>query len=72
MKSELQKFFKSKLALSGITFTDVISGYNQNNKVQTTISNINNKLSRETIKYSEMVSLADVMGYDIKWVKRDS
>ena len=72
MKSELQKFFKSKLALAGMTFTDVISGYNQNNEVQTTISNINIKLSRETIKYSEMVSLADVMGYDIKWVKRDS
>ena len=72
MKSDLQKFFKSKLALAGMTFTDVISGYNQNNEVQTTISNINNKLSRETIKYSEMVSLADVMGYDIKWVKRDS
>ena len=72
MKSELQKFFKSKLALAGMTFTDVISGYNQNDEVQTTISNINNKLSRETIKYSEMVSLADVMGYDIKWVKRDS
>ena len=72
MKSELQKFFKSKLALSGMTFTHVISSYNQSSEVPTTISNINNKLSRETIKYSEMVKLADVMGYDIQWIKRDS
>lgn len=70
MPSEMQKFFKSKLALSGMTFKDLIEEYNKSN-TNTTVSNINNKLSRNTIKYSEVVKLANIMGYDIKWVKRD-
>lgn len=70
MPSEMQKFFKSKLALSGMTFKDLIEEYNKSN-INTTVSNINNKLSRNTIKYSEVVKLANIMGYDIKWVKRD-
>lgn len=71
MPSEMQKFFNSKRALSGMTFSKVIEEYNRANNQNTTVSNINNKLSRDTIKYSEIVKLADVMGYDIQWVKRD-
>lgn len=70
MPSELQKLFKSYLALSGKSFTNVIDEYNQSNE-PTTVSNINNKLARETIKYSEIVKLADILGYDIQWIKRD-
>lgn len=70
MPSEMQKLFKSHLAMSGMTFTKLIEEYNKSNE-HTTVSNINNKLSRDTIKYSEIVKLADIMGYDIKWIKRD-
>lgn len=71
MPSEMQKFFKSYLALSGMTFTKLVDEYNKANGQHTTVSNINNKLSRDTIKYSEIVKLADIMGYDVQWVKRD-
>lgn len=71
MPSEMQKFFKSKLAMSGMTFSKLIEEYNKTIEQPTTVSNINNKLSRDTIKYSEIVKLADVMGYDIEWIKRD-
>lgn len=71
MPSEMQKFFKSKLAMSGMTFSKLIEEYNKTIEQPTTVSNINNKLSRDTIKYSEIVKLADVMGYDIEWAKRD-
>lgn len=71
MPSEMQKFFKSKLAMSGMTFSKLIDEYNKATEQHTTVSNINNKLSRDTIKYSEIVKLADVMGYDIEWIKRD-
>lgn len=70
MPSEMQKFFKSKLAMSGMTFTNLIDEYNKANE-HTTISNINNKLARDSIKYLEVVKLADIMGYDIEWIKRD-
>lgn len=71
MPSEMQKFFKSKLAMSGMTFSKLIEEYNKTIEQATTVSNINNKLSRDTIKYSEIVKLADIMGYDIEWIKRD-
>lgn len=72
MPSNMQKFFKSQLALSGMTFTEVIDEYNKSIAEPTTVSNINNKLARETIKYTEIVKLADILGYDIQWVKRDN
>ncbi len=33
-------------------------------------SNFHSKLSKGTIKYSEMKIIADILGYDIKFVKR--
>ena len=34
------------------------------------ISNLSAKLQRESIRYKEVVELADVLGYDIVWQKR--
>lgn len=70
MPSYLKPMFKSYLALSGKTLTRVIEEYNQLHE-PTTISNVNNKLTRGTIKYEEMERLANIIGYDIQWVKRE-
>lgn len=34
------------------------------------ISNLSGKLHRETLKYREAVEMADVLGYEIVWIKR--
>ena len=34
------------------------------------VSNLSNKLQRESLRYTEAVQLADVLGYDIVWQKR--
>ena len=34
------------------------------------VSNFSAKLQRESIRYKEVVELADVLGYDIVWQKR--
>ena len=34
------------------------------------VSNFSNKLRRESLRYREVVELADVLGYDIVWQKR--
>ena len=34
------------------------------------VSNLSAKLQRESIRYKEVVELADVLGYDIVWQKR--
>ena len=36
------------------------------------ISNLSAKLQRESIRYREVVELADVLGYDIKWVPKET
>ena len=34
------------------------------------ISNLSAKLQRESIRYREVIELADVLGYDIVWQNR--
>ena len=34
------------------------------------VSNLSNKLQRESLRYTEAVQLADVLGYDIVWQTR--
>ena len=34
------------------------------------VSNLSEKLQRESIRYKEVVELADVLGYDLVWQKR--
>lgn len=34
------------------------------------VSNLSAKLQRESIRYKEVLELADVLGYDLVWVKR--
>ncbi|MBR0491300.1 MAG: LLM class flavin-dependent oxidoreductase [Clostridia bacterium] len=38
---------------------------------RTTLQNLSNKLTRGTIKYSEIKEIADILGYDIKWEKKN-
>lgn len=62
---------KSKLAESGYSLTYVVEQMNKNRDEEhkTTTQNISNKLSRGTIKYSEIKEIANIIGYKIKWVK---
>lgn len=59
---------KSYIAKSGMTLTEIVAKYNETHK-PTTTQNISNKLSRGTIKYSECLEFAKIMGYVIKWEK---
>ena len=36
---------------------------------ETSIQNFSNKLKRNTIRYQEMLDIAEKLGYEIKWVK---
>jgi hypothetical protein len=63
---------KSIIAKKGMTMTAVVELINNNRDTanKTSVQNLNNKLTRESIKYTEMVELADVLGFDIKWIPR--
>ena len=54
-----------------ITFTDVLELLAEKYYWSRSVSNFSGKLARESLRYTEAVELADVLGYDVVWVKRD-
>ena len=62
---------KSYITQSGYTLTYIVEQMNKSRDEQhkTTTQNISNKLSRGTIKYSEIKEIADIIGYKIIWTK---
>ena len=60
---------KSMIALQGWTLTRVVQKINERHpeNTKTTVQNISNKLSRGTIKYSEILEIAEIIGMDISW-----
>ena len=70
---ELRKELKAYMALTGWTLTDVVKEMNLSRPEdeQTTSQNITNKLARGTIKYSECLEIAKIIGYDIKWIQKN-
>ena len=53
MSNDIRNEIKSYIAKSGMTLTDIISEYNKTHE-PTTTQNISNKLTRGTIKYSDI------------------
>ena len=45
---------------------------NKRTGTEFTMQNLSNKIRRESLKYSEVLEIADILGYDIKWEKRKS
>jgi len=64
---------KAYIAQSGWTLTDIVKIMNnsRSEKEKTTTQNISNKLTRGTIKYSEVKEIADIIGYKIRWSKEE-
>lgn len=64
---------KSYIAQSGYTLTYIVEQMNKSRtpEHQTTTQNISNKLSRGTIKYSEIKEIANIIGYKIQWYKSE-
>lgn len=66
---KIHREVKAHLAQAGRTLTSVVNEMNKqrDGKNQTTVQNISNKLRRGTIKYSEILEIAAIIGYEIKW-----
>ena len=63
---------KAFLASNGTTLTDVVKVMNERHPDEpTTQQNITNKLARETIKFSEVMEIADILEHDIVFKKRN-
>lgn len=70
MKSNLRNEIKSYIVRTGCTMQEVVDLLADEYEWSDSVSNLSNKLQRESLRYTEAVQLAEVLGYEIVWKKR--
>lgn len=70
MKSNLRNEIKSYIVRSGYTMQEVVDRLSEDYGWSDSVSNLSNKLQRESLRYVEAVQPADALGYDLVWQKR--
>ena len=70
MKSNLRNEIKSYIVRSGHTMQEVVDRLSEDYGWSDSVSNLSNKLQRESLRYTEAVQLADALGYEIVWQRR--
>lgn len=61
---------KAQIVRAGFTMQELVNRLADEYDWSDSVSNLSAKLQRESIRYKEVVELADVLGYDIVWQKR--
>ena len=61
---------KAQIIRTGMTMQEVVDLLADEYGWSDSVSNLSAKLKRESIRYKEVVELADVLVYDIVWQKR--
>ena len=61
---------KSQIIRAGFPMQEALDRLAEEYDWSDSVSNLSAKLQRESIRYKEVVELADVLGCDIVWVKR--
>ena len=60
---------KAQIVRAGFTMQELVDRLADEYDWSDSVSNLSAKLQRESIRYKEVVELADVLGYDIVWQK---
>ena len=68
--STVRNEIKAQIVRAGFTMQDVVDKLAEDYGWSDSVSNLSAKLQRESIRYKEVIELADVLGYDIVWQKR--
>ena len=61
---------KAQIIRAGFTMQELVDRLADEYDWSDSVSNLSAKLQRGSIRYKEVVELADVLGYDIVWQKR--
>ena len=68
-KHVIRDEIKGYIVLSGWQMGEVANRLSDR-KSKVALQNLSNKLTKETIRYSEVKKIADILGYEIKWEKK--
>ena len=61
---------KAQIIRAGFTMQELVDRLSDEYNWSDSVSNLSAKLQRESIRYKDVVELADVLGYDVVWQKR--
>ena len=61
---------KSQIIRAGFTMQEALDRLAEEHDWSDSVSNLSAKLQRESIRYKEVLELADVLGYEIIWQKK--
>ncbi len=62
---------KSILVKENISMNDLNDLMNRDNKKNNTVENLRQKINNETMKYSEILAIAKLLGYEVVWKKKE-
>ena len=69
-KLMIKEKIKSLFVWRGVSMTKAVKLLNQTKSKQLSVSNFSHKLANETIKFSEVIEIADLLGYDVTFKPR--
>ena len=61
---------KAQIVRAGYTMQEAVDRLHEEYGWSDSVPNLSAKLQRESIRYKEVMQLADVLGYDLIWQKR--
>ena len=72
MKTNIRNEIKANIVRAGFTMQELVDLLHDEYGWSDSVSNLSAKLQRESIRYREVVELADALGYDLVWKRRDT
>ncbi|MFR4581613.1 LLM class flavin-dependent oxidoreductase [Clostridium cadaveris] len=67
----LKEDMKAYIIKSGWSLTKLQEEINKRNNTNYSVQNLSKKINNETLKYSEVLEIAAIIGYKIEWIKKD-
>ena len=67
----IKEDIKAFIVKSGMTMTEVVNELNKKNGTDYSLANFSKKLNNETIRYNEVLDIADICGYKIEWIENE-
>lgn len=70
MKSDMRNEIKSYIVRSGYTMQEIVERLSADYGWSASVSNLSNKLQRQSLRYVEAKQLAEALGFELVWQKR--
>ncbi len=67
---DIRREIKSYIVREGLSMRELLERLAVTHKWSGSLSNFSGKLQRGTLRYSEAEDIADVLGYEIVWIKK--